>query len=822
MNTTYKYLMVLCLSTLLMGADSYLIPVTNQNGAVNVGGRLAVQEGSGGYGLLYSSQTMRFDVGQTYDATTIRSGAGGPTVDIPAIYDHRNWDSDDADYGWYKTPFVMEAGRDELVAQWHTQKAIDITSGATSTVDFSDPWYNGGAYQTLSVGTDIYDVFLETGNGTGGDAYYVVHAPDYFSGGEFYSASSWTTSGVTLYNAPGHGTDKSFQVVKFTGSTPSLTPNYTTTSSIYGTFDFTSNYTVGSTETLTILSGSTLNFASGKRLIVYGTLSAVGTSGNKITFTRSGSSGSWLGILYHSGSDGDLQHANISHASYGVYCYYSSPDIRDNTFTNNTYGIYMNHSNSIIDGNTLTSDKLSMYSSNPTMDNNVISGKVYLNNSDPNMYNNLLTQEFIQLYASNPYLYKNTIVGSGIFALWAENNSSPQLGGAGSQRGYNRLGPVDDIVTIYAINHSQPFLGTGAASGYTDGGYNTVLAEHASLASTDGTSEIKADYTWWGTASPSPGLFSGNVDHLAPLPSDPGGGYVPKAIGSGQLALSPSEPTVKDTSSAAWLWNHGKHLWHKHGSAKALGIFKRLIADYSSTPEAHYALTKLAKINFSRKDVGFAPYLHGLQQMALDSDLQAAIMDVLAIEHLRRNDIATAKSISEQTLKQYPDTEHEFTGLFNLFNIYYHDLNDAEGAQSILTQLKTKYPDRSLTLWAQEEMGEEVNWNALGKSTVSEGIVQVQEQIPAEYYLGSNYPNPFNPMTSIKFGLPTESMVRLTVYDIMGREVITLVDEYRPEGTHQVMWDSKDKSGGKVASGIYIYTIKTDHFIRARKMVLLK
>ncbi len=95
-------------------------------------------------------------------------------------------------------------------------------------------------------------------------------------------------------------------------------------------------------------------------------------------------------------------------------------------------------------------------------------------------------------------------------------------------------------------------------------------------------------------------------------------------------------------------------------------------------------------------------------------------------------------------------------------------------------------------------------------------------QIPEQYTLESNYPNPFNPSTTIKYSLPTTEQVSLKVYNILGQEVITLVDELQDAGYKQIVWNGRDSYGSQVASGVYIYRLQTDKFVQSKKMILLK
>jgi hypothetical protein len=91
------------------------------------------------------------------------------------------------------------------------------------------------------------------------------------------------------------------------------------------------------------------------------------------------------------------------------------------------------------------------------------------------------------------------------------------------------------------------------------------------------------------------------------------------------------------------------------------------------------------------------------------------------------------------------------------------------------------------------------------------------ENVPAAFNLSQNYPNPFNPSTVISYRLPVTSFVTLKVYDILGREVATLVNEEKPSGEYEVEFD-----GSALPSGIYFYQLKAGEYSETRKMILLK
>ena len=100
------------------------------------------------------------------------------------------------------------------------------------------------------------------------------------------------------------------------------------------------------------------------------------------------------------------------------------------------------------------------------------------------------------------------------------------------------------------------------------------------------------------------------------------------------------------------------------------------------------------------------------------------------------------------------------------------------------------------------------------------GEVQIQTR-PEVFSLADNYPNPFNPETTIKYALPEAVDVRLDIYNSVGQRVRTLVDAWKTAGSHAAVWDGRDDSGASLASGVYIYRLEAGDFSDSRKMVLI-
>jgi hypothetical protein len=104
-------------------------------------------------------------------------------------------------------------------------------------------------------------------------------------------------------------------------------------------------------------------------------------------------------------------------------------------------------------------------------------------------------------------------------------------------------------------------------------------------------------------------------------------------------------------------------------------------------------------------------------------------------------------------------------------------------------------------------------------SSVNDDISEIN---PNTYELFQNYPNPFNPTTTISYYLPTKDKVVLTIYNILGEEILKLVNNDETPGAKSVVWNGKDRFGRQVSTGVYIYRLEAGDYVRSKKMILLK
>ncbi len=125
-----------------------------------------------------------------------------------------------------------------------------------------------------------------------------------------------------------------------------------------------------------------------------------------------------------------------------------------------------------------------------------------------------------------------------------------------------------------------------------------------------------------------------------------------------------------------------------------------------------------------------------------------------------------------------------------------------------------------VTYSVKNQNNQNIPVDGIMRRPLSEMVTAVKEaksEIPARFSLSQNFPNPFNPSTNISFSLPSKSFVTLKVFDIIGRELATIVSEQLSEGTYSRQWNA-----AKMSSGIYFYRLQSDKYSETKKLVLLK
>jgi hypothetical protein len=149
------------------------------------------------------------------------------------------------------------------------------------------------------------------------------------------------------------------------------------------------------------------------------------------------------------------------------------------------------------------------------------------------------------------------------------------------------------------------------------------------------------------------------------------------------------------------------------------------------------------------------------------------------------------------------------------------------GGTNWLTDIKTTNNPLFSVFFINENTGWVAGGNGTILKTTNSGYVfvnNISKDIPQSFYLHQNYPNPFNPTTTIRYELPRAGVVRLAVYDVMGREVEMLVNERLTAGSYEAVWDAclTNGQGTRFASGVYFYRLTAEGYGETKRMLLIK
>ena len=583
-----------------------------------------------------------------------------------------------------------------------------------------------------------------------------------------------------------------------------------------GTKIISQDVTINSGETLTIDAGSNIKFSEGKRLTINGSLVVNGTSSNPVTFTSLNSGENWYaieiygsaniyhsfienastGVLFKEGSSGSVTNSEIrNNTSNGIYMYKALPTIED-------CKIYSNVGNGIMVSNT-------NYVGNPIIRNN----DIYENTMD--VYGDGATG--IYLYKSSPSIIENEIYSNDYYGIDCWDFSSPLLGQY-ELYGHNYI--HDNGTGIGACLSSSPFIGENGCQ--IHGGFNSFESNSTHISASSG-SYVQAEDNWWGSYPPQSIKFyevgGGDIDYIPALPFEPSldkmAGCSPEeSVFDEQFSLSKQtgalETDYMQYYNPKWPLKRklifARNINWLGDIAGSQSICKDVIENYPDSSLSLFALDILWESSRGAKEgseydlFSFSKYLTKISSTKEKKELYGH-------SELINAGFKTNKSM---TISSYDKVYNDYKGgplaelaLYDKFVFYYYEESDMYMAKQTAQQLEEEFPGSRLSKKANSHF--KTSSSALAIKTMSKmSKVHESSLLPDKYAVSSNYPNPFNPSTSINFALPKNSKVSISVYNSLGQLVRKMNYLQLSAGNHPFTWNGKNDSGRNMSSGLYI------------------
>ncbi len=606
-----------------------------------------------------------------------------------------------------------------------------------------------------------------------------------------------------------------------------------------GTIRPTGDVIVSSGDSLKIDPGTTVKFATSDdqsggwnsslcELIVEGKLVADGTNGSITLQSVNGGTtkGEWYGIVFKSTADNAsvVKYCNIKNASYGIYCDYASPAIEYNTITYSSVGIKgvaMSNTGSISHNtihNTVTGVALYSNSTVPVMYNDLSSNSrsLHADGSTPTVQHNTMnnnSNDGMWLFNNaDVTLGNNQIGGNAGWGMWLWDGTDPALEGPGAHNNIHDNGNNE----IYCENNCVPWLGEdpelpGHNDIYDDTGYAIFILH------TEPYSNLTAEWNWWGSASPDPNVLFWPHDAVD---------YQPYDTASNFGAAKPVAGAAKDVVSVQDAQDVARalRLEAEENYTEAIEIYRTLLG---RTTGDRYARRALGGLHRSYLAIGegfsdFRVLLLDFAQRCQDAGTRAKA------EELARHALVAEGRYTE-ALAEYQEIidaggRKTLVAMLKTGEIYLHNLRDRETAKAILEEVVGKAPEASPEALAARMLLKDLE--AMPGLEPPGPKPRVAEKPSGQEQVGllTNYPNPFNPQTVIRFTLSQPAFVNLEVYNLLGQRVKTLAEGFRQAGVHSVDWDGRDDNNRETASGVYLCRLVVDggRFVQARKVALIR
>ena len=347
---------------------------------------------------------------------------------------------------------------------------------------------------------------------------------------------------------------------------------------------------------------------------------------------------------------------------------------------------------------------------------------------------------------------------------------------------------------------------------YSNGSYDGFAARGGNL---------MARYNWWGQYPLNQSKFyvdgSSSLDNSYPETSSGGcplsGGVILAAPTSLSSVSGISSSALADTDPASVIRLALENKF-RGNYTEATSLCRKLLKDNKAAFFHKQALAILFNIFQATGDKSVADDLAGFASSKGDLGTTASLL--LASAYAGMGRISDAETVADNLKLANPNSETEKQALLTLASLSAFDPAYKNKSEAAINELVSKYGS-SVDKGLIAALGVSVDNNSPKAVNKFSSSTQGSSNTDSLTYQLDNYPNPFNPTTIIHYTIPKSGLVTLKIYDLLGREVKTLVNEYQNKGRYDVTFNAEN-----LASGIYIYQLRSGSFIANKKLLLMK
>jgi hypothetical protein len=413
-------------------------------------------------------------------------------------------------------------------------------------------------------------------------------------------------------------------------------------------------------------------------------------------------------------------------------------------------------------------------------------------------------------HSGNSYpIGDNLVTGSDIGVLcrnythsnFAWNALTHPLGGYNTITGNGR--------GIKLADGSSPYLGQIRYGFY--GKNNITNSGRYALENTNQHILIMAEDTWWQSNPPNPRIFylPGMVDFN---PWSPGFNYHADNLGGfGGIGSSPGNALWNDLATAMGYVYSGE-------PDLAIPIYTQILEQFPRSQPATQALEGLYWANGQQNSLPELLAIGGTLNLPLTPEL-TELAEYLKLEaYLAENQPTAALAIALTLATQARQADLRLLSQFWVGIIQKHYLDQPDLGNAALTEFALLYPRDELAAIAQLELGLPTT-----AGTYGQGASQTLTALPEVFAFHPNYPNPFNPITNLRYDLPQTAQVVLDIYNLKGERVSQLFSGLQEAGSHNFLWDA-----GNLASGLYLCRFAatdmqtSERYTTVQRLLLLK